>query len=237
VVRRRLTINERSHGLVVNRLEGIYERLYVDEVQDIAGYDLLVLEALFRSKIKVYAVGDPRQATYATNMAPKYRKYRGKNIADLFSAWKDAGICAIEEMNTSYRSNQMLCDFADALYPEMARTVSVNLTSTGHDGVFLVHSGLVAEYYATYKPRVLRYDIRSKDFGLPSLNFGMAKGTTCDRVLIVPTKKIEGYLATGDPSVVGAVAKLYVAITRARHSTAFVFDGDCSLPGVTRYEA
>ena len=49
----------------------------------------------------------------------------------------------------------------------------------------------------------------------PAINFGDAKGLTFERVLIYPTKPILAWLKD---------CKLYVAITRAMHSAAFVDD-------------
>jgi DNA helicase-2/ATP-dependent DNA helicase PcrA len=54
------------------------------------------------------------------------------------------------------------------------------------------------------------------------MNFGMYKGSTFDRVLIFPTKPITAYLTGKDLSKLPALAHLYVAVTRARHSVAFV---------------
>jgi ATP-dependent exoDNAse (exonuclease V) alpha subunit len=54
-------------------------------------------------------------------------------------------------------------------------------------------------------------------------NFGKSKGKTVDRVLIYPTKGICEWLADSQkPLNEETRAKLYVAITRARYSVAFV---------------
>ena len=45
--------------------------MFVDEMQDLAGYDLALLEKLFGSALPVTAVGDPRQGTYSTNNSAK----------------------------------------------------------------------------------------------------------------------------------------------------------------------
>lgn len=64
-----------------------------------------------------------------------------------------------------------------------------------------------------------------KAYGTDALNFGLSKGLQFDRVLIVPTGPMKKYLKTGVLShVEKARDKLHVAITRARHSAAFVFD-------------
>jgi DNA helicase-2/ATP-dependent DNA helicase PcrA len=56
------------------------------------------------------------------------------------------------------------------------------------------------------------------------MNIGLAKGRTYDRVLIFPTKPMKEYLKTQEVAKAGDIAKLYVAVTRARFSVAFVVD-------------
>lgn len=60
-----------------------------------------------------------------------------------------------------------------------------------------------------------------------------SKGMTFERVLIFPHKGAMQWLATGDFSKVsGSAATMYVGITRARNSVAFVFDGQPPVPGI-----
>ena len=54
------------------------------------------------------------------------------------------------------------------------------------------------------------------------MNIGVSKGSTFDRVLIFPTKPMLQYIKSGNPDVLAAREHLYVAVTRARHSVAFV---------------
>lgn len=63
---------------------------------------------------------------------------------------------------------------------------------------------------------------RTDTLGLPAMNIGMSKGTTFDRVLIFPTKPMLQYIKSGNPDILAAREHLYVAVTRARHSVAFV---------------
>ncbi|RFS84139.1 DNA helicase II [Actinomadura spongiicola] len=212
--------NRLSNGKVINRLSQIYDHIYVDEVQDMAGYDLELLELLMQSPLGVTVVGDPRQSTYSTNDSSKNKKFRGSGIADWLS--KRSDLCAIEERVESYRCNQHICDFADGLYPDLPKTVAKNSEITGHDGVFSVKPSEVVAYVETYAPKVLRLNKNSDTQGLEALNFGMSKGRTYDRVLIFPTKPMIEYFRSRDPSRAGNRAALYVAATRARHSVAFV---------------
>jgi DNA helicase-2/ATP-dependent DNA helicase PcrA len=144
--------NNRSGGSVIKRLERIYDCIFIDEIQDLAGYDFNFLELLFRSKIQVIVVGDSRQSTYFTNCSPKNRKFKGQNIIDLFREWKKKGICEIEEKNECYRCNQNICDIADGIYADMPKTNSMNFYKTGHDGVYLVCFKDLKAYVDEYSP-------------------------------------------------------------------------------------
>ena len=53
-------------------------------------------------------------------------------------------------------------------------------------------------------------------------NFGKVKGLTVDNVLIFPTPKMTKFLENGHALEKEAAAKLYVGVTRAKFSVAFV---------------
>ena len=125
--------NEVTGGLVIQRLEALYDEIYIDEFQDLAGYDLDFLDLLFASKIRVTVVGDPRQHTYSTNRSRKNKQYKGH--AMLHWLQQRTGTCEIEPRTQSWRCNQAICNWADALYPELPKTTSLNHTRTGHDEV------------------------------------------------------------------------------------------------------
>lgn len=74
--------------------------------------------------------------------------------------------------------------------------------------------------------------------GLPAINYGFSKGLEFERVLIFPTGPIIRWLSSGDSSAISrSSAKLYVAITRASQSVAFVHDRTCAVPGIDRWNA
>jgi DNA helicase-2/ATP-dependent DNA helicase PcrA len=231
-----LLVNEKSKGLVTKRLESIYDMIFIDEVQDLAGYDFDLLEFLLKSKVAITLVGDSRQATYFTNLSPKNKKLRGKNIVYLFKEWEKQKLCSIVERNECFRCNQNICDFADKLYPLMTKTVSMNTAVTGHDGVFVIEKSKVADYISIFKPQVLTYRKSNETQDLRAINFGMSKGLSFDRVLIFPTKKFEDYLKTENVSKIGDIPKVYVAITRARFSVAIVYDGNVKSTQISKYQ-
>jgi DNA helicase-2/ATP-dependent DNA helicase PcrA len=214
-------LNHQTDGAVVGRLERIFSHIFIDEVQDLVGYDLDVLDLLLGSCIKIILVGDPRQHTLETNIGPRNKKYRGRGLVDWFAERSD--VCILENRCCSYRCNQTICDFADAIYPDLPRTKSFDVKETGHDGIFLIPEAEAVEYFHKYRPvTVLRHNKNVNTQGLPAMNIGIAKGSTFDRVLLFPTKPILQYLKDRDETKLKAPERLYVAVTRAKFSVAIV---------------
>ena len=99
----------------------------------------------------------------------------------------------------------------------------MNKVDTGHDGVFLVRSSDVTAYFEAFAPQTLRYNRTHKNVLGRPVNFGEAKGMTFERTLIYPHGPLQKYLASAKLTDAGKeIAKIYVACTRARQSTAFV---------------
>jgi ATP-dependent DNA helicase UvrD/PcrA len=215
-----VTANNGSAGAVISRLEALYDHIYIDEVQDLVGYDLDVLDLLLASRISITAVGDPRQHTLSTSNVPRNKRYRGAGFSDWLT--ERARICTREDRVESVRCSQPLCDFASGLFPNLPPLVSASGETAEHTGIFRVSPLEVQDYYETYRPVVLRDRKTTDTFGLPAMNIGVSKGSTFDRVLIFPTGPMRQYLDNGDASRLKAPERLYVAITRARHSVAFV---------------
>jgi len=249
--------NDKSNGEVINRLVRIYKYIFVDEVQDLAGYDLEFIKLLFQSSAKIILVGDPRQVTYLTHHEKKYLQYKYGLIKEFIINECKRIDYEIDEttLNTSYRNNAMICSFSSKLYAEYPPCNSSQTTTTNHDGVFLVRIVDVDNYLETYKPMQLRFDRRTKGINqnYPVMNFGISKGLSFDRVLIYPTKSIETYLVNGilkvllkkkkktDPDEMEDafdIAKFYVAVTRARYSVGIVcnYNDETFIAGLSKYK-
>ena len=214
---------ESTEGLPLDRFRKIYDHLYIDEAQDLSGYDLELIEILLRSGLRVTLIGDCRQATYTTNDSPKNKAFAGAKIIKKFERWQREKLLSIEHQSHSYRCIQSICDFADRFNPEYPKTESRNTNTTSHDGVFLIKESDVDAYCINYKPQILRYNRSTNTNSAHPLNYGAAKGMTFERTLIYPHGKLRQYLITGNLKDAGQeIAKLYVAVTRAKQSVAFV---------------
>jgi DNA helicase-2/ATP-dependent DNA helicase PcrA len=217
-----VVLDDASRGRVINRLGAIYDNVLIDEVQDLAGYDLEFLQLMLASRIQVVMVGDPRQAVYFTNRSNKNSQFRGAKLANWLKARENDNLCVMKTLDTSHRCNQTICDFADSIYPSMPKTESKNLEEFEHMGIVFVHEDHLEAYRAAHGAQELRWDRRSRLAGPRARNFGQVKGQSFDRVLIHPTSTITEFIERGTALKEGTAAKFYVAVTRARHSVAIV---------------
>lgn len=231
--------NEKSDGRIIKRLSEIYSFVFIDEVQDLAGYDLEFLKLLFKSEMNVLLVGDPRQATYSTNSSTKNKNFKKAAIAHFFE--KEKKLLQIDDcsMTTNYRCNAAICNLSNRLFPDLKSAASGNQNSTGHDGVFFVKEKDIEAYLETFRPVQLRDSKRrTVHRGYDVMNFGDSKGLSFNRVLIYPTKPFIKWLSN-DKSQLADVSrsKLYVALTRARFSVAIVHDykAQTSLNGIENF--
>lgn len=233
-----LLLNSRSGGAVIDRISTVFPHIYVDEVQDISGRDFEFIEAILGSNARVTLVGDPRQGTFATTQTRTNRGKSQSQISLWFSELQKKGLMTIEELAHSHRCNQEICDFADLLYSGMSfpATQSLQVTRTGHDGVFIVPPARASEYAATFSPQVLRLDVRTKTGALEARNFGEVKGRTFPRVMIFPSPGIQQHVLAKAALADITRAKFYVGVTRARHSVGLVLDDLSGLAGLPVWE-
>lgn len=183
--------NQRSDGKVFDRLSRVFSQIFIDEAQDLAGYDLDVLKELFASRARVLLVGDPRQVTYLTHNERRFAKYAYGKICEFVAHECPHLHVPVDDttLSCSHRSHRLICELSDQLYPAMRATTSMQSVATHHDGVFLVPKKQVKSYLSQFQPTQLRSDRRVQvDSSCPVYNFGQSKGLSFDRVLIYPTK-------------------------------------------------
>ena len=231
--------NEKTRGLVIDRICRAFPNFFIDEVQDLAGYDLELINLLHHANINLLMVGDPRQVTYHTHDEAMNKKYKNGDIARYLRDKCKSALIDETTLCVSHRNHPSICNFANTVYPNYPSMTGNNKPSTGHDGIFLVAPTDVSRYVAEYSPMQLR-DKRNVvvNENAPAINFGDSKGLTFDRVLIYPTKPILSWIKDPNSKLEDrSRARLYVAITRARYSVAFV-DGKINadnLPLIERW--
>jgi DNA helicase-2/ATP-dependent DNA helicase PcrA len=238
--------NDASKGELFNRVSRIYKNIFVDEIQDLAGYDLEILKLLFTTESNVILVGDPRQVTYLTHHESKYGQYKDGRIKEfIVDKCKKPIKYTIDEttLNSSHRNNKEICDFSSMLYNsigfnpiEPCKCEECRNHEIQFEGIYLVRPDDVENYLINFNPIQLRWDIRKEVHpNYRVYNFGESKGKTFERVLIYPTGDMEKWVYDNSVELTNATrAKFYVAITRAKYSVAIVsnFANNIVLDGV-----
>ncbi len=241
--------NDKSGGAVIDRIARVFPHVFVDEVQDLAGYDLDILKALAGSPTRLLMVGDPRQVTYLTHHERRYAKYADGGIVGFLRQELPKKVpVEIDEttLNRSHRNSVEICAMSSRLYPNLSASLACECVrcrtpSESKAGLFILQTADYAHYLATVRPMQLRHRIDSAgvDKQSPAMNFGESKGRGFDHVVIIPTEPMRRWLSKGADLKAESRAKFYVAITRARHSVAIVMDWDSRpLPaGFSLYQA
>lgn len=223
-------VNQAAGGAVLDRLEAIYSMILIDEVQDLVGWDLEIVRLLLGSAIDMVMVGDLRQSLLETDFrAAKNKKYRGLEMFDWFQALEDTGELTIEHSERTWRCCQEVADLADQVFAahDFPPTKSQAGPPPGHSGAFAITPAQVDNYVRVHTPTCLRHSkATAKDVDLDFNNFGRVKGLTFDHVLIYPTGPIRSFLTADTALRDRSACGLYVAITRAKHSVAFVLPED-----------
>jgi DNA helicase II / ATP-dependent DNA helicase PcrA len=234
-----LRCDEKSDGAVFDRLSRVFPHIFVDEVQDLAGRDLDILVELFKSDSRVLLVGDPRQVTYLTHLERRLKKYRDGRIVEFLTEecprklqWE------VDEtsLRKSHRNSAKICEVASKLFPAMKPSEpcdceSCRVAPKVEPGLFVVNPSHMDAFLSKYCATQLRYsaDVSGVKSAYPAMNFGVSKGLGFDHVLIFPTKDMLAWFQNVDVTLASSSrAKLYVAITRARHSVAVVTNIDAA---------
>ena len=214
--------NIKSNYKVIQRLGEIYSHIYIDEIQDLAGEDIEILNLLFNSKIQIQCVGDVKQSTYTTYNAKKNKKITGIHLIDFFKELERKGIITLLFNNKTRRFGREICEFSNSICNDKNNRIeSDKIYKEENQGVYLLDKKDFENYFKIYKPTILKFDAKTK-IDYDSLNFGQCKGMTFDRVAIFPNKKYKEFLQNG--TSLDSPCKYYVSATRARYSIVFVVE-------------
>ena len=234
-----LRCDREADGSVFERLQRVFPNIFIDEVQDLAGYDLDVILSLFAGKGRVLLVGDPRQVTYLTHNESRHGKYADGRVVDFLTEKMPKKIkWQLDDttLSRSHRNSQIICEFSSKLYPTFSATSACECdncrpASSVPPGLFIVKHQDVRQYLIASNAVQLRDDVNQKDIvtGFRAMNFGISKGRGYDHVLIFPTQPMLKWLRNPTETLAAkSRAKLYVALTRARHSVGVVANDDAS---------
>lgn len=215
---------------VIDRLERIFDEIYIDEVQDLRGNDLDVLDALIRSKIRVVLVGDVRQRLLSTSKSSRrHGEYDGLGLNNWFREMAEKELLNLQTIQETWRCCPEVIQFADQMFTSgrfLPTKSKVAVPDGMHHGVWLLEETYIDEYIRRFHPACYRDSVRTKLVGTDSAtNFGLCKGATEDHVLIFPTGPMKKFWKDKANNLAEkSRMNAYVAITRARWSVAIYVD-------------
>lgn len=221
--------NKKSKGKIITRLNEIFQHIFLDEIQDLVGYDLEVVKLLIKSKINIIMVGDPRQTTYSTHKEKKNKSYSNGQIKQYFieKLKKDEVEIDEESLIYSHRNNSQICTLANRLYPNFKPTFPCKCCHNNlpeNCDIHYIYKDQIEEYLKKYNPIQIKWNNKTKiNDNYASINFGNSKGLSFDRVLIYPTKNMLEWLEDNSIELKEETrSKFYVGITRARYSVGII---------------
>lgn len=224
-----LKINEASCGLSFKRIECVFNKIFIDEVQDMVGYDLEVIKKFGELDNDLVLVGDPRQNIYNTHCDSKYDKYSNGKI-DQFIINECGNLnfnIDSKSLNICRRCHKDIVEFLNDFYSDYDKLGHIDIPINKSQGIFIVKKQDLVKYLDIYKPIQLKYNKRvcvNSDY--KSINYRNSKGCTYKRTVIYPTNDLKTYLKTGKKiNKISTKNAIYVALSRAVDSVAIVYDG------------
>ena len=221
----------------ISRLADLHDFLYVDEVQDLTGSDLEILERCAKAGVNLRLVGDPRQAVLSTNRGNrKNQNEAGIGIRNWGLRLQLQNNMTLSEDTQAWRYGTEIAQLADRILPRhfnFPPTASRRFSPHAiNEGTHTLLSHQVLDYLDQHPEAIeLRWD-KTTPVADPTraLNFVASKGLTLPRTIIYVPKSVQTFLLNsawvtgGEPLSDLTASKFYVAITRAEYSLALVVD-------------
>ena len=117
---------------LIERMANIFETIYIDEAQDLSGWDFDIIKVLAKcKKLNVVLCGDPRQNTYSTNYGMKYETYNGtpdKYAKECINTKRHQYIeIDYGTLQVSHRCCEEICCYSYILIPEEQKLTPENV--------------------------------------------------------------------------------------------------------------
>jgi hypothetical protein len=206
---------------VRQRINKYFDCLYVDEVQDFAGYDFNLLTDVASENLHTSLVGDFFQHTYDTSRDGNVNMNLHKDPAKYREVFETRGFEIDEiELSSSYRCSPTTCRF-------VTEKLGIAIDSHQADDTvleFVDDQGWAEEIFHMDHVVKLFYQSHQR-YPCFSDNWGASKGVdNYDSVCVVLNKKTEDLFRREQLYSLPSTTKnkLYVACTRARSELYFV---------------
>lgn len=209
----------------------IFDTIYIDEAQDLCGYDFEILKfIILEANVPIVIAGDAKQTTYTTANSRKNKNFTFESyLAEKVNAPKKEHIIIDRKTLTyTHRCTSPISSLASKISPDPP-TITCSCDECEEKrkqfihrlrGTYLVKEKDIQDFLKETESVILRWDKRDKTTkGLTNVyNMGEVKGLEFDSVLISPTSSILDILQGRESAKSNVVlAKLYVAVTRPRY--------------------
>jgi ATP-dependent exoDNAse (exonuclease V) beta subunit len=204
-------------SLVLDRLGRLYNKIYIDEAQDLCGNDYDIVGEVVK-KIDMIIVGDSFQNTYDTHQTTKY-KGKKTGYVDIFDYIVKNNIpYNPKQLNKTRRFGKNICKFINDIFPDINMEPHEDILDEGF--IDFIYDDEIKSFVSVNKPIALTYDKNTpkKVHTEKRINIGESKGLGFTAILIYCSKDMLEACLKKDSSKLAQQTryKLYVALSRAR---------------------
>jgi len=205
------------------RLEKYYDCLFIDEIQDFAGYDFNLLKIITQANCEILFVGDFYQHTFDTSNDGNVNSGLFDDYNSYKKLFQKMGLTVDTiTLRNSYRCGKAVCDFIqnNINIPISARTdkvSSIKIINSQSDADAIINDNSIVKLF---------YQGHSK-YNCYSQNWGASKGINhFENVCVVLNKTTKQAFDKEQLANLPAQTKnkLYVACSRANNDLYFISD-------------
>ena len=206
---------------VIARLEKYVDRLYFDEVQDLAGHDFNFMSSLCRARVGTLWVGDFFQHTFETSRDGSVNSSLHKDYAKYQARLRAIGLVLdSQSLERSRRCSPTVCRF-------ISERLGIHIASNRNDetAVKMIDDAALAREIFEDRGIVKLFLKEHYKYSCYSENWGVSKGQDHynDVCVVLSDKNYEEVLKGGLVDLAPQTRnKLYVACSRARNDLFFV---------------
>lgn len=215
---------------VMNRLSKMYDVIFIDEVQDMASWDLELIKEIHNSNIGLTMVGDMLQRTYTTTKERQNKKHNKQLHIEEYINDKTKKCSSISidttRLKKTHRCSHKVCEYVNQKFNMNIEVCDCcDRTCMENCDVFFIKKSEAEEKLKTGNAMQILYDKNSQyDKNYQAINIGKSKGIDYENVVVYPAKTMINFLDKGSILPDSSKSKLYVALTRARKNVYIVND-------------
>ena len=212
-------------GKVIARIQKFFDFVFLDEVQDFAGYDFDFITLLGQANINAILVGDFFQHTFDTSRSGTKNSNLHNNYNDYKTHFQKFFSVDESSLAVSYRCSNEICEF-------LRDNIKIQINScrqgdTSQKPVLIQNKETIRCIMENSSIKKLFYNC-SKKYSCNASNWGDCKGLTFGDVCVVLNENTYKLFYSGKLNSLSPISrnKFYVACTRASGKLCFIREKD-----------